>query len=216
MYDVADSILAQKLSQVEGVGQVIVGGGAKPAVRVEVNPTLLNKLGIGLEQVRTALGSSQCEPAKGAIRRPDQRLADRRNDQLFTADEYRHLIVAYNNGAPVRLSTSPTCRIRWKTSRNMGLANGKPAVLIIVFRQPGANIIETVDRVAALLPLLQASIPPAIKLTWSWTAPPRFARRCDDIEITLLISIVLVILVVLLFCATFAPRSFPASRCRFR
>ena len=156
MYDAADSILAQKLAQVEGVGQVFVGGGAKPAVRAELNPTLLNKLGIGLDTVRTALGNANANRPKGAIDGPVNAWTLDANDQIFTADQYRRLIVSYNNGAPVRLGRrGQTCSDSVEDIRNMGISSGKPAVLIIIFRQPGANIIATVDRVRAALPQLQ-------------------------------------------------------------
>src|SRR6202048_1681238 len=162
MYDAADSILAQKLAQVAGVGQVFVGGAAQPAVRAELNPTLLNKLGIGLDTVRTALGNANANAPKGSIEGPVNSWTMDDNDQIFTADQYRRLIVSYNNGAPVRLGDVGTVTDSVADIRNIGLSGGKPAVLIIVFRQPGANIISTVDRVRAALPLLRASISPAI------------------------------------------------------
>src|SRR3954463_4223189 len=162
MYDAADSILAQKLAQVEGVGQVFVGGGARPAVRTEVNPTLLNKLGVGLDTVRTALGAANANRPKGAVEDSTNEWTINANDQIFRADQYRKLIVAYNNGAPVRLSDVADVQDSVEDTRVLGLAQGKPAVLVIVFRQPGANIIGTVDRVRAELPALKASISPAI------------------------------------------------------
>src|SRR5215475_1855763 len=154
MYDAADSILAQKLSQIEGVGQTFVGGGARPAVRAEVNPTLLNKLGVGLDTVRTALNSANANRPKGSIADSTNEWTINANDQLFKADQYRNLIVSYNNGAAVRLSDVADVQDSVEDTRVIGLSQGKPAVLVIVFRQPGANIISTVDRVREELPLL--------------------------------------------------------------
>src|SRR3984893_13668998 len=143
MYDAADSILSQKLAQIQGVGQVFVGGGAKPAVRAELNPTLLNKLGVGLDTVRAALASANANRPKGEIDGPINSWTLDANDQIFTADQYRRLIVSYNNGAPVRLGDVGSVTDSVAAIRNIGLSGGKPAVLIIVFRQPGANIIAT-------------------------------------------------------------------------
>src|SRR2546423_1277206 len=164
MYDAADSILAQKLAQVRGVGQVFVGGAAQPAVRAEVNPTLLNKLGIGLDTVRTALNAANANRPKGQVSNGSTSYSFTDTDQLFTADQYRPMIVAYHDGAAVRLGDVAEVTDSVSDRRNIGLANGKPGVLIIVFRQPGANIIETVDRVRALMPFLKSSISPAIDL----------------------------------------------------
>ena len=160
IYDAADSILAQKLSQVEGVGQVFVGGGAKPAVRAEVNPMQLNKMGVGLDQVRIASTANANRP-KGEFSEAGT-VSIHANDQIFRANQYRNLIVSYNNGAPVRLADVADVQDSVEDLHAAGFANGKPAILMIIFRQPGANIIETVDRVYAALPQLKASISPAI------------------------------------------------------
>ena len=210
MYDVADSVLAQKLSQVAGIGQVFVGGGARPAVRAEVNPTLLNKLGVGVEQVRAALGAANANRPKGEFAGPINAWQITDNDQLFTADEYKNIIVAKNTtGGVVRLQDVADVQDSVEDIRNMGVANGKPSVLMIVFRQPGANIIEAVDRVKALLPELQASIPAGIKLEVALDRTVTIRASVADIQITLLISIVLVVLVVFVFLrnlrATFIP-----------
>jgi multidrug efflux pump len=202
MYDAADSILAQKLAQVDGVGQVFVGGAAQPAVRTEVNPTLLNKLGVGLDTVRNALNAANANRPKGQVSDNTTSYALTDTDQLFTADQYRPLIVSYNNGAAVRLGDVADVQDAVSDVRNMGLANGKPSVLIIVFRQPGANIIETVDRVRALMPFLQSSISPAIALTIAMDRTVTVRASVKDIETTLIISIVLVILVVFAFLRT--------------
>jgi len=202
MYDAADSILAQKLAQVEGVGQVFVGGAAQPAVRVEVNPTLLNKLGVGLDTVRAALNAANANRAKGQVASGGTSWSFSDNDQLFTADQYRPLIVAYRNGAPIRLGDVADVQDSVSDIRNIGLANGKPSVLIIIFRQPGANIIETVDRVSALMPYLQSSISPAIELTIAMDRTVTVRASVKDIEFTLILSIILVILVVFAFLRT--------------
>ena len=202
IYDIADSILSQKLAQVSGVGQVFVGGGARPAVRAELNPTLLNKLGISLDQVRTALGAANANRPKGELADAINAWAINDNDQIYRAEQYRPLVVAYNNGAAVRLGDVADVQDSVEDTRNIGLANGKPAVLIIVFRQPGANIISTVDHVYSVLPLLKASIPPSINLDVVMDRTTTIRASVTDIEFTLMISIVLVILVVFLFLRT--------------
>jgi multidrug efflux pump len=202
VYDAADSILAQKVAQVEGVGQVFVGGGAKPAVRADANPMLLNKLGIGLDTVRTALGLANANRPKGELSGPINTWTIDTNDQIFRASEYRKLIVASKNGATVRLGDVATVTDSVEDVRNVGLANGKPAVLMIVFRQPGANIIATVDRVRDTLPFLRSSIPPAIHLDIVLDRTTTVRASVADIERTLAISVVLVILVVFAFLRT--------------
>ncbi|HZW80058.1 MAG TPA: efflux RND transporter permease subunit [Candidatus Deferrimicrobiaceae bacterium] len=213
MYDAADSILSQKLAQVAGVGTVFVGGAAQPGVRAEVNPMLLNKLGVGLDTVRNALNLANDNQAKGQLSSGAISQTLDANDQLFTADQYRPLIVAYRNGAPVRLGDVADVEDSVIDVRNIGLLGnpesvsrgvfgGKPSVLIIVFRQPGANVIETVDRVVALMPYLQSSISPAIRLTIAMDRTVTVRASVKDIEATLLISIILVILVVFAFLRT--------------
>ena len=210
MYDAADSILSQKLAQIEGVGQVFVGGGAKPAVRAEVNPTLLNKLGVGLDTVRTALTSANANSPKGELTGPVNSWTVDANDQIFLADQYRRLIVSYNNGAPVRLGDVATVSDSVEDIRNVGLSGGKPAVLIIVSRQPGANIIATVDRVRAALPQLKSSISPAIDVNVVLDRTTTVRASVKDIEFTLIISVVLVILVVFAFLRTFRATLIPS------
>src|SRR5262249_29716977 len=152
--------LAQKMSQVEGVGQVTVGGGALPAVRVELNPKTLAKYDLGLDQVRGVLAAANANRPKGQVADATTAYEIGATDQLFTADEYRPLIVAYRNGAPIRIADVGDTVDSVQDVRVMGLTNGKPAVQLQVFRQPGANIIETVDRVKALVPELRALLPP--------------------------------------------------------
>src|SRR3989449_527367 len=210
MYDTADSILAQKLAQIDGVGQVFVGGGARPAVRAEVNPTLLNKLGVGLDTVRTALGSANANRPKGELADPVNAWGIGANDQIFRADQYRKLIVAYKNGAPVRLGDVGDVQDSVEDIHVIGLSSGKPSVLIIIFRQPGANIIQTVDRVREALPLLKASISPAIDLNVVLDRTVTVRASVADIEFTLLISVILVILVVFAFLRTFRATLIPS------
>ena len=199
MYDAASTILQQKLSQVEGVGQVSVGGGAPPAVRVDVNPTLLNHFGLGLEDVRIALAAANAN-------RPTGQISDRRNswsitttDQLFMAAEYKPLIVSYRNGAPVRLEDIAKVVDSVENIRAAGLVNGEPAVLVIIYRQPGANIIATVDRVRELLPQLRADIPAGINLNVVLDRTATIRASVHDVEFTLVLSIVLVVLVIFMF-----------------
>src|SRR5438477_6653767 len=160
IYDAADSILAQKLAQVEGVGQVFTWGSARPAVRVEVNPNQLNSYGISLETVRKSLQAANANLAKGALADPRHTWAVTDTDQLFKAYEYQPLIVAGHVGAPVRLRDVAEVIDSVEDTRNLGLSGGKRAVLLAIFRQPGANMIETVDRITALLPLLSAPFLP--------------------------------------------------------
>src|SRR6202166_1308851 len=158
IYDAASSILAQKLSQIQGVGQVTVGGSALPGVRVELNLNALNNEGIGLEQVRNVLSKANANRPKGEVADQTNAWGLSASDQLLNAAQYRPLIVAYNNGAAVRLSDIADVTDSVEDVRNAGMVDGTPSVMIIIFRQPGANIIGTVDRVTAALPQLQASI----------------------------------------------------------
>ncbi len=209
IYDAADSILAQKLSQVEGVGQVVVGGGARPAVRAELNPTLLNKLGIGLDQVRVALQSANANRPKGQVADAINVWAINDNDQIFKAKDYRPLIIAENSRGSVRLGDVGDVQDSVEDTRNAGFFGTKPAVLVIIYRQPGANIIDTVDRVYALLPQLRASISPAIDVGVVIDRSTTIRASVADIEYALLASIVLVVLVVFVFLrnlrSTFIP-----------
>ena len=199
MYDAASTILQQKLAQIEGVGQVQVGGSSLPAVRVDLNPTALNKYGIGLEDVRAALSNANANRAKGHISDGDKTWEVYANDQLRKANEYRPLIVSYRNGAAVQLSDVADVQDSVEDLRNAGIANGKRAVLIILYRQPAANIIDTVDRVRAVIPQLQASVPAAIDLAVVLDRTTTIRASLRDVEITLMISIGLVILVVFVF-----------------
>ncbi len=199
MYDIASSVLMQKFSQIEGVGQVIVGGGALPAVRVDLNPTLLASYGLGLEDVRTALNTANANRPKGALGNGERSWTLTTTDQLLKAAEYQPLVLRYQNGAGVRLGDVATVTDSVEDIRNGGLSNGKPAILLIIFRQPGANIIDTVDRIKAVLPQLKASIPPAIQMDVVVDSTRTIRASVKDVELTLILSIGLVILVVFLF-----------------
>jgi multidrug efflux pump len=199
LYDAASTVLAQKLSQVEGIGEVVVGGSSLPAVRVDLIPQALFKYGIGLEDVRAALGSANAHSPKGGIDVGNQRYQIYANDQANKAAEYQSLIVAYRNGAAVRLSDIGEVSDGVENLRNAGLANGKPAVLIILYRQPGANIITTVDLVKGLLPQLRASISPAIDVGLAVDRSTTIRTSLRDVERTLVLAVLLVILVVFAF-----------------
>jgi len=199
MYDAASTILVQRLSQVPGVGQVSVGGGSPPAVRVDMNPTVLNHFGLGLEDVRTALGSANANRPKGQISNADRSWSISSTDQLFTAKEYEPLIVSYRNGAPVRLGDVATVTDSVEDVRAFGLSDGKPAITLVVFRQPGANIIDTVDKILALLPQLDAQIPAAMELKVTSDRTSMIRASLHEVQFTLMISVVLVILVVFVF-----------------
>ncbi len=211
IYDIADSILAQKISQIQGVGQCFVGGSAQPAVRVEVNPMQLGSNGIGLEAVRSALGSANANRPKGAFQDPAHRWQIDDNDQIFKARDYAPIIAGYNSqtGAPVRLSDLGSVVDSVSDLHTAGVAGINPdsgpptqlkdAILIIVFKVPGANVISTVDAVMAELPRLQAAIPPTIKLDVSVDRTTTIRSSVHDVEISLIISVLLVVLVVFLF-----------------
>ncbi|RFC31849.1 MAG: multidrug efflux pump [Candidatus Nitrotoga sp. MKT] len=199
MYDAASTILAQKISQLKGIGLVTVGGSSLPAVRVSLNPSALNKYGISAEDVRAAIVATNANRPKGSLENGDQRWQILANDQAKTAAEYLPTIVAYRNGAPVRLADIAQVADSVQDIRNAGLVNGKPAVMLILNRQPGANIIETVDQVKQLLPLLRASIPAAITLSVASDRTPTIRASLRGVEHALLISIALVVLVVFLF-----------------
>jgi multidrug efflux pump len=199
IYDVADSIVAQKLSQISGVGQVTIGGSARPAVRIEMNPSVLANYGIGLEDVRTALGSVNSNEPKGSVSNGLIRWTFTDNDQLFDADHYRGIIIAYHNGAPVRVGDVATVQDSVEDIRTAGLENGKQCIVLQVYRQPGANIVGTVQRIRDAFPALQASIPASIELVVAIDRTTTIRASVQDIQITLLITVTLVILVIFVF-----------------
>ncbi|HEY3964764.1 MAG TPA: multidrug efflux RND transporter permease subunit [Planctomycetaceae bacterium] len=209
MYDVAATILQQRLSQVPGVGQVMVGGGANPGVRVEVNPTIMNHLGVGLEDVRTALAAANTNRPKGQVADSERAWTISSTDQLMKGAEYAELIVAWRNNAPIRLKDVAAVADSVEDMRAFGVSNGKPAIMLMVFRQPGANIIETVDRILELLPQLDSQIPADMDLDIANDRTKTIRASLHDVQFTLVLSIGLVILVVFLFLrdarATFIP-----------
>ena len=210
LYDVAESIVAQKLLQIPGMGQVNIGGSSRPGVRVDLNPLLLSKLGIGLSDVRAALAAANADVPKGALSDSNRMLIVNSNDQLLLAKDYAPLIIAYRNGAPVRLSDVATVVDSQENIRNAGFVNGKPGVILDLFRQPQANIIETADRVLALLPVLRASIPPSMRLEVTEDSTRMIRASVRDVEITLVISILLVVLVVFGFLGSVRATSIPS------
>ena len=199
MYDVAINVLSQRLSQIDGIGQVLVGGSALPAVRIELNPTMLFKFGIGLEDVRAALASANANSPKGSIDAEGMHYQIYTNDQATKAEQYRSLVIAYRNGAAVHLSDVADVEDSVENIDNAGYANGNPAVLIIVFRQPGANIIKTIDTVKAAMPQLQAAMPRDMKVTIANDRSTTIRLSLTDTEMTLVISVALVTMVVFLF-----------------
>ncbi len=199
LYDAGSSILQQKLSQIPGVGQVFVGGGALPAVRVDVDPTFLNGYGLNLEDVRAMLGTANANRPKGEVSIGPRLWELNTTDQLLKAKDYQPLIVAYKNGGAVKLADVANVTDSVEDIRAAGFANGKPAILLVIFRQPGANIIATVDHVRELLPQLKASIPAAMDLAVILDRTTTIRASVKDVEVTLLISIALVVLVVFVF-----------------
>jgi multidrug efflux pump len=199
MYDTANSVLAQKLAQVEGVGQVFVGGSSSPAVRVQVNPQQLNSYGISLDTVRTVLGSANANRPKGETSDAERSWSINSTDQLFKASEYKSLVLSWKQGAAVRMSDIGNVIDSVTDVRNSGVTNGRPGIILVIFRQPGANMIETVDRVRALMPILSASINPSMHLGVIIDRTTTIRSSIHDVEITLMISVALVILVVFIF-----------------
>jgi multidrug efflux pump len=201
IYDVASTVVGQTLSQVEGVGQVTVGGGSLPAVRVELDPLALAHAGISPEQVRTAIAAANVDRPKGAVEAGSRRWQILANDQARTAAEYLPTIVAYQNGAAIRLGDIASVTDSVQDVRNSGIANGKPAILLILNRQPNANIVETVARVRAALPQLQAAIPGTMNLDVMVDRTPTIRASLREVERTLIIAILLVTLVTYAFLA---------------
>src|SRR6266404_3522406 len=185
--DLADTVLAQKLSEVTGVGLVTIEGNQKPAVRVRVNPTAIASLGLSLEDVRTALTLNNVNAPKGSFDGARQSYAIGANDQIFSAADYRPVFVAYKNGSPVRLGDVAEVIDNVENARLAGWVGDKPAVILDIQRQPGANIIETANRVKALLPRLQASIPPSVKVSIMTDRTETIRASVRDVEFTLLL-----------------------------
>ena len=199
MYDAGSTIIAQKLSQLSGVGDVTVGGSSLPAVRVELEPQKLNKYGIGFETVRTVLAATNANRPKGSVEEGDRHWQVQANDQAKKAVDYLPLIVAYRSGAAVRLTDLGQVVDSVQDLRNAGSSNGKPSVLIVISRQPNANIIETVDSVTDMLPQIRASIPSAIKVDVVMERTTTIRASLRDVERTLIVAVCLVVLVVFIF-----------------
>ncbi|HWF46402.1 MAG TPA: efflux RND transporter permease subunit [Bryobacteraceae bacterium] len=199
LYDAASTILMQKLSQIKGVGQVVVGGSSAPAVRIDVNPTQLNSFGLQLDNLRIAVRGETANEAKGAFSDGRKTWLLHSNDQLMHAVDYQPLLVGYHNGAAIKLSDVATVSDSVQTVRSIGLANGKRAALLVIFRQPGANIIDTVDGIKAALPQLHAAINPNINMLTVMDQTITIRASVINVEQTLLISVCLVVLVVFAF-----------------
>jgi multidrug efflux pump len=199
LYDAASTILAQRLSQVQGVGDVGVWGSSLPAVRVEMNPTALFKYGVGMEDVRAALAAANANSPKGSVEDAITHWQIYSNDQSRTASQYRSLIVAYRDGAPIRLTDVAKVEDSVEDLRTIGLSRDRPAVLVVILRQPGANIIDAVDRIRSLMPELQASVPGAARVDVAVDRSTTIRTSLFDIEISMLISVLLVVLVVMVF-----------------
>jgi len=197
LYDAASTVIQQKLLQIEGVGDVSLGGSSLPAVRIDLNPQALFKYGIGLEDVRAAIAAANANAPKGALDDPRRRYQIYVNDSATDPAQYRSLIVAYRNGAAVRLGDIATIGEGVEDVRNLGLADGKRAVLMVIRKQPGANIIDTVDAIQAVVPQIRASIPAGINLIVTNDRTQSIRASLHDVEVTLLISLLLVVTVVL-------------------
>ncbi|MPZ42169.1 MAG: multidrug efflux RND transporter permease subunit [Betaproteobacteria bacterium] len=211
IYDVASTIVAQKLSQVRGIGQVNVSGSSLPAVRAAINPRALSHQGIGLEDVRAALIAANSNRPKGLVEDHDRQWWIHANDQAFTAAEYLPLVVAYRNGAAVRLSDVATVTDSVQDKNNAAVSDGHPAVLLILYREPNANILQTVQRVEALLPWLRASMPEAMDLGTALERTSTIRGSIREVERTLIISVGLVVLVVFAFLRNFRATLVPAA-----
>jgi len=199
LYDAASTVLMQRISQIPGVGQVVVGGSSAPAVRIDVNPTQINSYGLELENIRTAVASQTANLAKGRFSDARRTWMIEDNDQLLHAADYKKIIVSFRNGAPIKLSDVANVTDSVQTLRSIGISNGKRSALVIIFRQPGANIIDTVDGVKAAIPQLKASIDPSINILITLDQTQTIRASVHDIEETLIIAICLVVMVVFIF-----------------
>ena len=208
--DLADTRLALRLSQLAGVGLVTISGGQKPAVRIQANPTLLSSYGLTLEGIRAAVAASNVNQAKGSFDGPHQASTIGTNDQLLSSSQYRPLVVAYNNGAPVRLSDVATVTDSVENVRQAGWMNDRPAVIVNVQRQPGANIITVVDRIKALLPQLRTGLPASVQMTMLTDRTMTIRASVSDVELELMLTIALVVMVIFLFLRTLAATVVPS------
>jgi multidrug efflux pump len=207
--DLADTRIAQKISQLPGVGLVSISGGQRPAVRIQVNPKALAAYGLSLDDVRTAIANANTNQAKGSFDGPTRASTIDANDQLKSATEYEQLIIAYKNGAPVRISNVAEAVEAAENSRLAAWANTTPAIILNIQRQPGTNVIEVVDRVKELLPQLKASLPAAVEMTLLTDRTVTIRSSVKDVQFELLLAVALVVMVIFLFLrnlpATFIP-----------
>jgi len=210
LYDAASTVLLQRISQIKGVGQVSAGGSSAPAVRIDLNPTQINGLGLQLDQVRTAISAQTANQAKGSISDGTRNWLLNANDQLMKAADYAPIVIHYRNGGAVKLSDVATVSDSVQTLRSVGYANGKKAALLIIFRQPGANIIDTVDAIKAAMPQLKATIDQSINLVVTLDQTVTIRASVKDVERTLMISISLVVLVVFVFLRDWRSTLIPA------
>ena len=210
LYDTAATVLQQELSQLQGIGNVDIGGSSLPAVRVELNPGKVFDYGIGLESIRAALAGANANSPKGIVEQNDHRWQIYANDQGRRAADYRGLVVAYRNGAAVRLQDVADVTDGVESIRNLGIVDGEPAVVLLLYKQPGGNIAETVDRVKALLPQLQAALPADVRMTVTADRSTTIRASLSDTEATLVLSVVLVILVVFAFLRDWRATLIPA------
>ena len=199
LYDSADSVIQQQLSQVNGVGQITLGGGALPSVRVELQPGKLNSYGLGLEDVRAAISAANANSAKGHLDQGDQRYVVLSNDQITKAAPYRDLVVAYRNGAPLLLRDIAQVRDSNENIRNAGLYNGKSAVLVIVYPMPGSNVVSTVSQIRNVLPAIEATLPSSVHVGVAIDRSESVRASVADTERTLFIAVLLVVGVVFIF-----------------
>jgi multidrug efflux pump len=210
MYDAASNVLAQRLSQLSGIGNVNIGGSSLPAVRVELNPQALYNYGVGLEDVRAALASANANSPKGTIDDGNRRLQIYTNDQANVAADYAPLVIAYRNGSAVRLTDVAEVNDSVQDLRNLGMSNGQPSVLVILYRQPNANIIETVDAVKAELPHLEAAMPADMNVNVAIDRSTTIRASLHDTEMTLVLAVLLVTAVVFVFLRNFSATLIPS------
>ena len=208
--DLADTNLAQKISQLPGVGLVSISGGQRPAVRVQADPTALASYGLGLEDLRAVLGQANVDQAKGNLEGPRQSFTIGANDQLLSSDEYKKIVVTYKNGAPVRLSDVATVIDGVENVKLAAWMNERPAVIVNIQRQPGANIIAVVDRIKRLLPQLKASLPSSIEITTLTDRTTTIRASVADVQFTLVLTIALVVMVMFLFLRSLSATIIPS------
>ena len=208
--DLADTRFAQKISQLPGVGLVSISGGQRPAVRIHANPTTLAAYGLTLEDLRAAISTANVNQAKGSFDGPRQAYIIGANDQLFSSGEYLQLVIAYRNGAPVRLSDVAEAIDDVENVRQAAWMNNTPAVVLNIQRQPGANVIEVVDRIKRLLPQLQSSLPPSVKVSVLTDRTTTIRASVRDVELELMLAVALVVLVIFLFLRNLAATTIPS------